>query len=237
MNYPGRDNPFKKSESYTKSAPLSMNESWHVIHTIAHRERAAALLLCEQGIDTFCPMQVLNTLVRGQTQESIHALFLGYLFAYWDSNNAYQWYTIMNTSGVINILGGGTPTRIEPGVVEDWIARAGDQDVIEDLVQSIADIKRGYKLHDEVRISRGAYDMLLGTVVWIDDTKQQVGVKVSIFGRTLVIVRRTTDCVLHALAPLSSSTLRRRGHLRGGRRGHRARVKAFSTYLDKNSPS
>jgi transcription antitermination factor NusG len=214
-----------------------MNESWHVVRAIAGRERAVALLLDEQGIKTFCPMQLLPSLVRGQAQTRYHALFLGYVFAYWETDNAHQWYTVMNASGVIDILGGGTPMRVAPGVVEDWIARAGDQDVIEDLSKSIADMKRGYKLGDEVRITQGVYDVLSGTVVWIDDAKNKVGVKVSIFGRTVVILRRTTDCTLHALAPVSTTTLSRRGYMRGGKRGHRARVKAFADHIHKNPPT
>jgi Transcription antiterminator len=214
--------------------PTDLNEAWHVIRTTAGQEHKVSLLLRDQGMPTFCPMQSLISLVRGKLREQYRALFLTYVFGYWQADDAHQWHVIMNTPGVIEILGGSEPTPVAPGVVESWIKRADDKDIIKDLVKSLADLRRGYRLDDEVRITRGGHNVLTGVAVWIDDTRQQVGVKVSMLGRTFVIVRCTTDCELAALAP--ALLLRRRVHLRGGRRGHRARVKAFAQHLRKTLP-
>jgi transcription antitermination factor NusG len=211
-----------------------MNELWHVIRTTAHREHAVALSLSEQGIRSFCPMQILTTVTRGQFHEQYAALFLTYVFAYFTSDDPYRWHEIMNTSGVIEILGGGEPTPVEPGIVESWIARANDKDIIEDLAKTIADLRRGYKVGDEVRLLRGMYTATTGTVAWIDDATDKVGVKISMLGRFGMIIRGTTELELVAHAP--EPFLSRRGHRRSGRRGHRARVEAYAKYWNKHLP-
>lgn len=202
-----------------------------MVKTTAHREQAVARFLVSQGIRTFCPMQILTTVLRGQSQEQYRALFLTYVFAQFVSDDPYVWHTIMNTTDVIEILGGGTPMPVEPGIVEDWMARADDEGLIPDLAKTLADLRRGFKLDDEVRLSRGPYNAITGTVVWINDATQKVGVKISMLGRIGVIIRKTTECELFASAP--GLVLSRRGHRRSGRRGHRARAEAYAKYWRK----
>jgi len=212
-----------------------MTKSWHIVRVTAGREYAVALSLVGHGIETFCPMQILGSVVRGQFREDYRALFTTYLFARWQTDDPHQWHLIMDTSGVIEILGGSDPKIIKPGVVEDWIERADQRGVIEDLAQTLADLRRGYKLYDEVRLTRGLYNAITGIVVWIDDTTQRVGVKISMLGRIGVIVRKTTECEL--LVPAPGTTLSRQGHKGGGRRGRRARAEAYAQYWRKILPT
>ena len=199
--------------------------AWHVIRTSSNQERAVSTDLKDQDITAFCPMTTVNVVRRGKSHENYQALFRSYTFGNWESEDPHLWHDVNNTDGVVGIIGGETPVPLASGEIESWQRRAQDRDIIGDLTETVADLRRGYRIGSHVRLQRGQLDAMQGIVVWVDDPSQTVGVRLDLLGRQPVVVRRQRDVE-------STSTqvppARRR---RGGKRGTKVRQREWQRHV------
>jgi transcription antitermination factor NusG len=198
---------------------------WHVVIVRSGSECDIAADLNRSDIETFCPLQPLTIVRFGQILHSYKAIFAGYVFARWQSESADQWHLIRHHQNVLGILGGEFPMPIPEGVVESWQARADDDGIIVDMLECLADLRRGFKVGDRLRISHGSYQAIEGVCVWVDDKTQKVGLKIALLGRECVLIRRYRD-VESPFAPVAKPPRRR-----GGRRGNAVRKAAFQRYI------
>jgi transcription antitermination factor NusG len=205
--------------------------NWHVLVVRSGFERQISDYLNRSGIETFCPLQEITKIRFGHIIEDYKAIFIGYLFVRWYTYNPEQWHFIKDINGVIEIIGGEIPKQIPHGIIEQWQSRLDDNNVLLDMVQTLADMKRGFKVGDEIRMNKGTYHSLTGICVWADDKNQRVGVKICLLGRDCVLVRRVRDCETVSAPVLRNRTEQAR---RGGRRGHRARKRAFVAYVERS---
>jgi transcriptional antiterminator RfaH len=202
--------------------------SWHVVRTSSSQEQDVSRQLKDQGITAFCPMVTVNIVRRGKIKEQCQALFRNYAFGEWETDDPHQWHKVADTSHVVNIIGNERPIPVAPGVIESWQRRAKDRDVIVDIASVVADLKRGFKVGSEVRLQRGRMDALTGQVVWVDDNRQTVGIRLELLGRQPVVVRNQKD-VESASTPLPPNNKKPRS--RGGKRGTKARQRAFANHV------
>jgi transcription antitermination factor NusG len=164
--------------------------AWHVIRTASNQERAVAKELKEQNLVSFCPMTTVTSVKRGKLSEGYQALFRNYAFGEWDSDDPHEWHKVKSTTNVVNIIGGERPVPIEDGVIESWQRRANDRDIVTDLTDIVADLRRGYRIGSEVRLQRGQEDAMRGMVAWVDDPRQMVGIRLDLLGRQPIVFRR-----------------------------------------------
>jgi transcription antitermination factor NusG len=202
--------------------------AWHVIRTASNQERAVAKELKEQNLVSFCPMTTVTSVKRGKLSEGYQALFRNYAFGEWDSDDPHEWHKVKSTTNVVNIIGGERPVPIEDGVIESWQRRANDRDIVTDLTDIVADLRRGYRIGSEVRLQRGQEDAMRGMVAWVDDPRQMVGIRLDLLGRQPIVVRRQHE-VESTSTPLPAHNPKRRK--RGGRRGTKVRQRAFANHV------
>jgi transcription antitermination factor NusG len=201
--------------------------AWHVIRTTSNQERQVSKDLQDQNIPAFCPMTTVSVVRRGKSTESYQALFRNYAFGNWESDDPHQWHAVNKTSGVVNIIGGEKPVPVVPGEIESWQRRAQERDIIGDLTETVADLRRGYRIGSEVRLQRGQMDAMTGIVVWVDDVAQTVGIRLDLLGRQPIVVRRQRD-VESTAKPIPLNHKRR---TRGGKRGTKVRQRAFANHV------
>jgi len=208
--------------------PIVPGQSWHVIRTVSNREHSVAKHLQNEGLTAFCPMVTVTSIRRGRRVERRQALFRNYAFGYWSGENARQWHAVNDTRHVLGIIGGEHPSPVAHGIIEGWQDCAGDGATDAQISVTVADIRRGYKVGGQVRLQRGRDDAMVGIVVWVDDRQQRVGIRVELLGRQPIVVRNQRD-VEAVDAPLPNEGVRRRR--RGGKRGTKARQRAFVNYV------
>lgn len=104
--------------------------SWFVVHTHAHREETAAGHLTRQGYRVFLPRYAKLWRHARRTQKVARPLFPRYLFVALD-RAVDGWRAIRSTIGVADIVRrGDEPAAVPPGVVEDLMAREGEDGLI-----------------------------------------------------------------------------------------------------------
>ena len=111
----------------TSSAPMSSGSRWHCAWTHEDAETIAARHLANQAFQTYLPLHV-------ERRSVIVPLFPGYLFVRFDPDID-PWGKIRSTRGVGGLIRHGTirPTAIQPGVIEDLMARTSHRGVVDDM--------------------------------------------------------------------------------------------------------
>lgn len=87
-------------------------ESWFAVHTKARHEKKTNRALAEKDVETFLPLREVVSQWKDRKKKVLMPLFPGYLFV-----NIYpsDEYTVLNTNGVVNILGNnGVPVPVSP---------------------------------------------------------------------------------------------------------------------------
>jgi len=197
--------------------------TWQVIRAVTGKEQQVATALSEIGIATFCPMLLFVIHQRGRLHKKVKALFQNYLFAKWEPSNPHRWHEIMDTQHVLGIIGHDEPQAVDPEIIESWIARTGTGDILADpdLLKTMQDLQRGYRVGDYVRCE-GAYLGHNLLVVSIDEETQTVKLQIGLLGRTFVIERLIKECELAGDPPLlDAPATQNRGGARRSRRGGR----------------
>jgi transcriptional antiterminator NusG len=121
------------------------------------------------------PVENVSEVKQGQTRIVEKRLWPGYLLVKMTLNEA-SWQYIKNTTGVIDFLGGGTPTALS------------DKEVVE-ILKDLADKQKKvtqrhkFEIGDRVKIIDGVFINFIGTVTDVFHDKGRLSVMVSIFGR------------------------------------------------------
>lgn len=153
--------------------PLSGEERWYVVRTLAQRERHAVRQLTNQGYRVFLPLH-LKTRRHARKVETISApLFPRYLFTILDRTRDH-WRSINGTLGVERLLmSGGEPRPVPSGLVEGLI-HAADED---------GTVHFDFSLHEgqSVKVIAGPFADLIGRLERLDD-KGRVSVLLELLG-------------------------------------------------------
>lgn len=124
------------------SARLTPNHRWYCLRVHPGHDYLAASLLALRDVLTFVPMFVDRSRrdrMTGAALPRIGLLFPGYLFVAMDRSRE-ELLPRCRVNGFKEVLGGnGGAIPLRPGVVEGWIARAGQTGLIDDTAPLIVE--------------------------------------------------------------------------------------------------
>ena len=139
---------------------------WAAINTHPHREHIAVEHLTRQDFKVYCPRELKRIRHARQVQDVLRPLFPGYVFAQ-VSPELTMWRPILSTYGVRALVRtGDRPAFIEGGFIEGLRAREIDG--------VIAKPATPYQLGQEVRLSGGPFDGIIGRIIEMSDKDRLV---------------------------------------------------------------
>ena len=160
-----------------RSAGLAPGERWYVAQTLAKREAAARVQLCEQGFHVFLPQLRKTTRHARKLRTVKAAVFPGYLFVALDLQRD-RWRSVNGTIGVSRlIMARDLPTPVPDGVVEtllDYLDADG-------LVRFDQELRQG----QSVRVISGPLSQALGRLIELD-AKGRARVLLEIMGGRVI---------------------------------------------------
>lgn len=157
---------------------------WYVLQVLSTHEKKAKKALEEnreqRGMTDFVeeillPIENVSEVKSGQTKVVEKRLWPGYLLAKMTLTDE-SWHYVKNTAGVIDFLGGGSPTALSDSEVAE---------ILKDLADKQRKVTQRHKFEvgDRVKIVDGVFVNFIGTVTEVFHDKGRLSVLVSIFGR------------------------------------------------------
>lgn len=161
------------ASEFSSWLPLSGDERWHVVRTLAQRERHAVRQLTNQGYRVFLPLHLKNRRHARKVETIAAPLFPRYLFTILDRARD-RWRSINGTLGVERLLMcAGEPQPVPHGLVEKLILAANE----EGTVQFDYALRQG----QIVKVAAGPFADLVGRLDRLDD-KGRVSVLLEFMG-------------------------------------------------------
>jgi transcriptional antiterminator NusG len=157
---------------------------WYVVQVMSSLERKVKKSLEEfrhaKGFDDdiseiLIPTENVSEVKRGQQKISEKRMWPGYLLVKMNLTEE-AWAYVKDTDGVIDFLGGETPTPLTEKEVADIMKE------LEDRKKGIVQ-KHKVDIGDKVKITDGVFVNFIGTVTEVNHEKGRLSVMVSIFGR------------------------------------------------------
>jgi transcription termination/antitermination protein NusG len=157
---------------------------WYVVQVMSSHEKKVKKTL-EENRDArnlpnmieeiVLPVENVSEVKQGQTRIVEKRLWPGYLLIKMNLDEQ-AWQYIKNTAGVIDFLGGGTPTALSDKEVEEILRDLADK-------QQKVTQRHKFEVGDRVKIIDGVFINFIGTVIEVFHDKGRLSVMVSIFGR------------------------------------------------------
>lgn len=157
---------------------------WYVVQVISSHEKkvkkAIEEFLESKGVseliqDVLIPTENVSEVKRGQQRISEKRMWPGYIMVKMELTDD-SWAYVKDTPGVIDFLGGETPTPLSEQEVGDIMKELEDRQ--KGVVQ-----KHKVDVGDRVKITDGVFVNFIGTVTEVHHDKGRLSVTVSIFGR------------------------------------------------------
>jgi transcription antitermination factor NusG len=154
----------------------NLHRDWYVLYSKPHKEEQVQFYLGLKGVESFFPR--LHLPGAGKSTKRIVPLFPNYLFARMHLPTEYQY--VIWSPGVKRIVSfSDTPIPLEESVINFLQRQADGQGVIPARSQ----LKRG----QEVEISGGPFDGLLGIIQDPPDTKGRVKILLKLLSRQVSV--------------------------------------------------
>lgn len=159
-------------------------QKWYVIQVFSSQEKKVKKALDEQrvikGVDhlietILLPIENVSEVKRGEQKIVEKRLWPGYLLVKMELNDQ-SWQYVKTTNGVIDFLGGDSPTALSDSEVES---------ILQDLKSKSETVtqKHQFEVGDRVKINDGVFVNFVGTVQEVFHDKGRLSALVSIFGR------------------------------------------------------
>ncbi len=157
---------------------------WYVVQVMSTQEKKAKKALEDNRLmrgmvdfieEIVLPVENVSEVKQGKTKVVEKRLWPGYLLVKMNLNDL-SWEYIKNTTGVIDFLGGGTPTALSDKEVEEILKDLADK-------QQKVTQRHKFEMGDRVKIVDGVFINFIGTVTEVFHDKGRLSVLVSIFGR------------------------------------------------------
>lgn len=163
-----------------------IKKEWYVVNTYAGQENRVKENL-ERRIKTMGLEDSLFQVIvaeekeieykNGKAIEKTHNLFSGYILVQMRMTDE-AWYIVRNTPGVTGFIGssgkGAKPFPVSQEEVDNVLRKLG---------KTTSDVKVDFQVGDTVKILSGPFEDSVGTVLSMDDAKQEAVVQVVLFGR------------------------------------------------------
>lgn len=152
---------------------------WYVVHTYSgHENKVKANIekivenrnMQDLILDIVVPTEEAVELKNGQRKVKTRKIFPGYVIVKMVMTDE-SWYLVRNTQGVTGFVGHGSKPI---PLTDDEVKKMGIETVRVEI-----DVEPG----DMVRVISGPFDSFIGTVDEINDEKQTIKARISMFGR------------------------------------------------------
>lgn len=162
---------------------VSMNK-WYVVQVMSAHEKKVKKTIEDNRsmsgvldliVDVVLPVENVSEVKQGQTRVVEKRIWPGYLLVKMELTED-TWHYIKGTNGVIDFLGGGTPTALSDREVEEILRDLADK---QDKITQ----RHKFEVGDRVKIIEGVFVNFIGTVTEVQHDKGRLSVMVSIFGR------------------------------------------------------
>lgn len=162
---------------------MTMNK-WYVVQVLSTQEKKVKKSLEDfrdnQGMSEFIeevlvPTENVSEVKQGQQKITEKRIWPGYLLIKMTLNDD-SWMYVKNTAGVIDFLGGESPTALSEEEVQSILRDLDDKK--KRVVQ-----KHKFDVGDKVKINDGVFINFIGTVTEVFHEKGRLSVLVTIFGR------------------------------------------------------
>ena len=154
----------------------TLSQHWYVVYSNPHKEQQAQFHLGLKGVQTFFPR--LRVPATGENKGKVVPLFRNYLFARIDV--ASEYHLVVWTPGVRRLVSfGGEPVPIQEDVVQFLKQRADHRGVIP--------ARSRLRRSQEVEISGGPFDGLMGIIQAPPDDKGRVKVLLKLLNRQVSV--------------------------------------------------
>ncbi len=134
---------------------------WGVVNTHPHKESLAIENLKRQNFETYCPLVRKHIKHARREQDVLRPLFPSYVFVQIDVT-AHRWRSISSTFGVRSLISHGERLSF---LHDDFIAGLRTREVDGAIVRP----QNPYAVGQEVRISGGAFDGLVATIIKMNE--------------------------------------------------------------------
>mgnify|MGYP006414864165 CR=1 FL=1 len=157
---------------------------WYVLQVLSTHEKKVKRVIEEnretQGMqdlvqEVLLPTENVMEMKEGKQKILEKRLWPGYLLVKMFLTDE-SWMYVKQTNGVIDFLGGGSPTPLTDREVEQLQQDLRDKQT--NVVQ-----KQQFAVGDKVKVIDGVFINFLGTIIEVNNEKGRVNVMVSIFGR------------------------------------------------------
>ena len=157
---------------------------WYVVQVLSGQEKKVRKAILENreasGVahlvdDVVVPTENVSEVKSGQQRISEKRLWPGYMLVKMTLNDD-SWMFVKNTNGVIDFLGGGKPSPLSDGEVEQLL---NELNAKKDSVVH----KHNIEVGDKVKIVDGVFVNFVGIVTEVFHDKGRLSAMVSIFGR------------------------------------------------------
>ncbi len=157
---------------------------WYVVQVMSSHERKVKRALEEyqqaKGVaddisEILIPSENVSEVKRGEQKISEKRMWPGYILIKMNLSEE-AWAYVKDTPGIIDFLGGETPTPLTDKEVADIMKE------LEDRRKGIVQ-KHKVDVGDRVKITDGVFINFIGTVTEVNHEKGRLSVMVSIFGR------------------------------------------------------
>ena len=161
-----------------------MTAKWYVVQVLSGQEKKVKQSILETlsskgmsdfGLEILIPTENVSEVKKGQQKISEKRMWPGYIFIHMDLSDE-PWSHVKNTPGVLDFLGGETPSPLAESEVKA-------------LLSQIEESKKGpvqkhkVDVGDKVKIVDGVFINFVGAVLEVNHEKGRLSVMVSIFGR------------------------------------------------------
>ena len=152
--------------------------SWYAVYTRPQAEAKALDNLLRQGYAAYLPRYRAQISHARRLRIVLRPVFPRYLFAGIDRASM-RWRPILSTLGVSNLVrAGDEPTEVDPEIVEA-LRQQESAGAFDRLVR-----RRSLRLGEQVRISAGAFEDMIGRLVELRD-EDRVVVLLEVLGRAV----------------------------------------------------
>ncbi len=163
---------------------LDAMHKWYVIQVLSTQEKKVKKALedfrdskamSEMIEQILIPTENVSEVKKGQQKISEKRIWPGYILVKMDLNDD-SWMYVKNTPGVIDFLGGETPTALSEEEVHNILKDLDDK-------KKKVTQKHKFEIGDRVKINDGVFVNFIGTVTEVFHDKGRLSVLVTIFGR------------------------------------------------------
>lgn len=146
-------------------------QRWYVVYSKPHKEEVARFHLESKGLEVFFPRLLLP---ESRSRKRIVPLFPNYLFVRIDLSEKYHY--VLWSPGVKRFIGfNGSPTPLDDNIVDFLMQQASDEGILT--------ARSNLKVGQQVQISGGPFDGLVGIIEEPPNPKGRVKVLLNLLSR------------------------------------------------------